>query len=134
MNNKPIQTLTCCCCGEYTKGRQWFNRDKGYGLCPECAIWLSDKETPEEMRKCYGIKGEHYCINKVKLSPERAHEIILLAQQKAECFPWVELIDPKYGIITKEEYKAVKEYWNTLPGHTCFMDAFNKIAGGEAYQ
>lgn len=33
----PIRTLTCCCCGEPTKGRQWHNRDAGYGLCRSCA-------------------------------------------------------------------------------------------------
>lgn len=55
--------LICCCCGQDTRGRQWFNRDKGYGLCPKCADWLSDgRETTAEMKQNYGIEGYHYNI------------------------------------------------------------------------
>src|SRR5690554_239123 len=32
-----IQRLRCACCGDMTRGRQWHNRDKGFGLCPRCA-------------------------------------------------------------------------------------------------
>ena len=65
-----IRTLTCCCCGEYTRGRQWWNRDTGYGLCPSCADWLADgRETPEEMRNRYGERGTHYAINEAGTQP-----------------------------------------------------------------
>lgn len=57
-----IKMLTCCCCGEITKGRQWWNRDKGFGLCERCAEMISKKEDEETMKSCYGIKGVHYCI------------------------------------------------------------------------
>ena len=60
--SRPIVRLSCCCCGESTTGRQWWNRDTGFGLCPKCAKWLSDRETPEEMKSCYGVEGIHYNI------------------------------------------------------------------------
>jgi len=53
----------CCCCGKYTKGKQWWNRDKGYGLCLSCYKWISTRETPEYMKDCYGVKGVHCAIN-----------------------------------------------------------------------
>jgi hypothetical protein len=57
-----IVTLTCCCCGESTRGRQWHNRDTGFGLCPACADWIAKSTTPEDMRSCYGERGIHYDI------------------------------------------------------------------------
>lgn len=61
---QPIVSLTCCCCGEATKGRQWYNRDTGFGLCAKCATWIPSrgKTSPEEMLENYGIKGVNYCI------------------------------------------------------------------------
>jgi len=57
----PVVTLTCSCCGSSTKGRQWHNRDAGYGICPKCADWLAlDRESPESMRLNYGVFGYHY--------------------------------------------------------------------------
>ena len=32
-----IVPLICCCCNGETYGRQWYNRDTGYGLCSRCA-------------------------------------------------------------------------------------------------
>lgn len=58
----PIKTLKCCCCGERTKGRQWWNRDTGFGLCEACAQRIEKREDSESMRSCYGEKGTHYCI------------------------------------------------------------------------
>lgn len=60
---KPIRELTCCCCGQSTIGRQWWNRDTGYGLCKKCADIISIKEDSETMNSCYGEKGIHYYIN-----------------------------------------------------------------------
>ncbi len=59
---KPIKTLICSCCGNPTKGRQWYNRDNGFGICQLCAELISDDETEEEMKECYGEKGVHYCV------------------------------------------------------------------------
>ena len=61
----PVRTLTCCCCGESTKGRQWHNRDTGFGLCESCATWIEGRGTgSEEMRSLYGEAGIHYNIEK----------------------------------------------------------------------
>lgn len=55
--------LTCCCCGESTMGRQWWNRDTGFGLCPKCARWMRERGTPEEeIRQMAGIEGHHFNI------------------------------------------------------------------------
>jgi hypothetical protein len=58
----PVRRLTCCCCGEVTRGRQWHNRDTGYGLCPKCADWIigRDNMSPEEFTSCYGVRGVHF--------------------------------------------------------------------------
>ena len=61
MTKKPIKTLICCCCGQFTKGRQWYNRDKGYGVCPKC-IKSFHNIPPDEIKDNYGIKGFHYDI------------------------------------------------------------------------
>lgn len=54
--------LTCCCCGRYTKGKQWWNRDKGFGLCLKCWNWISQTNTIEYMKSTYGITGIHCAI------------------------------------------------------------------------
>jgi len=63
-----VKRLTCCCCGETTTGRQWFNRDTGYGLCKKCINFCARGETNEAFRECYGIRGIHFDL------PEQ-HEI-----------------------------------------------------------
>lgn len=55
----PTKYLTCCCCGEGTTGRQWYNRDTGYGLCNKCAAWIRSRGK-EDMKDNYGISGIHY--------------------------------------------------------------------------
>jgi hypothetical protein len=62
MPAKPIKELICCCCGNQTRGRQWWNRDTGFGLCVKCAEVISKKEDEETMKSCYGEKGKHYAI------------------------------------------------------------------------
>ena len=59
---KPINELECCCCGQETIGRQWWNRDTGYGICNKCADIISKTENDEYMQDCYGTKGMHYYI------------------------------------------------------------------------
>lgn len=68
----PPLTLTCCCCGSPTLGRQWGNRDTGYGLCDACAIELPTRgTTPEDMHQYYGKAGIHYLIPRTShLSPD----------------------------------------------------------------
>ncbi len=60
---RPI-TLICACCGSRTKGRQWWNRDTGYGLCSCCYDWLKDRgESDKEIEDCYGKVGYHFKVN-----------------------------------------------------------------------
>lgn len=54
----PIQTLQCCTCGRETKGRQWYNRDRGFGLCTECANENSDSYNYDMA----GKRGYHFDI------------------------------------------------------------------------
>ena len=65
MNNK-IHNLTCAVCGSYTKGRQWHNRDTGYGVCTDCITWIKSRNhydsTPDQIKSCYGIDGINYNI------------------------------------------------------------------------
>jgi len=60
---KPVRALTCACCGEPTKGRQWPNRDAGYGLCVPCIPFVSRGVSADDMRDSYGDRGTHYDVN-----------------------------------------------------------------------
>ena len=57
LNLKPIVTLVCCCCGQDTKGRQWFNQDRGYGVCHECGAEHYATDT-----SAVGKRGVHWDI------------------------------------------------------------------------
>lgn len=58
--------LSCSCCGRYTLGRQWFNRDKGYGLCTRCIEFCKRGETDASFRSMYGDRGVHYDLESKK--------------------------------------------------------------------
>jgi hypothetical protein len=61
--NKPIRTLTCCVCGESTKGRQWYNRDHGHGLCPTCGDFLIQRNRADESAEdMAGVRGIHWDV------------------------------------------------------------------------
>lgn len=70
---QKIKRLTCCVCGSETRGRQWWNRDTGYGLCESCAdspriiaeIKLAEFDGAAPY---YGVRGVHYCVGK-EVSP-----------------------------------------------------------------
>jgi hypothetical protein len=50
-------SLICSCCGKYTKGLQWHNRDRGYGLCQPCAEDMLKKgDSAEEIYQNYGVR------------------------------------------------------------------------------
>lgn len=64
-----IVHLNCCICGESTKGRQWWNRDTGWGLCSACAnrypeanVPMGQHDTGGDGHPYYGIRGYHYDI------------------------------------------------------------------------
>lgn len=55
--------LTCACCGGEALGRQWWNRDTGYGGCTKCIAWMRGRgTTEEEIKQSYGIEGVHFSI------------------------------------------------------------------------
>lgn len=62
MTQSKIERLVCCCCGQVTTGRQWYNRDTGFGLCGSCAVWIANKEPAEDMKSNYGVEGVNYFI------------------------------------------------------------------------
>lgn len=59
--SKP-RRLICCCCGAETIGRQWHNRDTGYGLCVDCIDFCASGDDTETMHGRYGERGIHYDI------------------------------------------------------------------------
>ena len=58
----PIRSLECCCCGNRTRGRQWFNRDTGYGLCVACVEYCKRGISDDEFRSYYGERGVHFDV------------------------------------------------------------------------
>ena len=58
--DKPVRTLQCCCCGGYTKGRQFYNQDTGHGLGDCCVDFVTPRT--EDMERTYGVPGVHYRI------------------------------------------------------------------------
>ena len=62
MEDLKPKTLECCCCGGATKGRQWWNRDDGYGLCSGCVAYCGADVPVGQIdpSECYGIRGYHY--------------------------------------------------------------------------
>ena len=58
----PIVNLHCACCGGYTKERQFFNQDAGYGLCPKCAVWIGEKEKKAYIERTYDAFGIHHSM------------------------------------------------------------------------
>lgn len=56
-----LDSLECCCCGG-NAGRfvQHYNRDTGYGLCPECVDYCHRGTSDDEFEDLYGIAGIHY--------------------------------------------------------------------------
>lgn len=60
---EPIVGLLCCCCGSPTTGRQWWNRDDGYGLCPDCIGMNRLESVPMGgTARSFGIRGYHWDV------------------------------------------------------------------------
>lgn len=55
MNHK-----TCCICGSGTKGKQWWNRDTGYGCCEQCIVEELARNSEELVTDYYGKPGVHH--------------------------------------------------------------------------
>lgn len=59
----PIERLSCACCGAYARGRQWHNRDTGYGVCSRCFRESFARDGREEAERLYGRAGEHHSLD-----------------------------------------------------------------------
>lgn len=69
---KGTKYLGCACCGTGVMGRQWYNRDTGYGVCKSCADANTErygegsKETSEPCDSTtyslYGVRGYHFSL------------------------------------------------------------------------
>lgn len=57
-----VQALECCCCSNIEIGRQWHNRDTGYGICTSCVEYAKRGYTPEQFTNVYGLESYHYSI------------------------------------------------------------------------
>ncbi len=58
----PIKNLVCSCCGEYIRGRQWHNRDTGYGLGSCCVDYCRRNTSEAEFVQTYGVDGFHFNV------------------------------------------------------------------------
>ena len=67
-----VRTLRCAVCDGEARGRQWTNRDLGYGVCVRCA----DANTArygegdphgslagDDTHALFGIRGYHFDVN-----------------------------------------------------------------------
>lgn len=53
--------LACCCCGGGAIGRQWWNRDHGFGLCANCVDYCVGDDLPLGVTtESYGVRGFHF--------------------------------------------------------------------------
>jgi len=55
--------LVCACCGNGTRGSQWWNRDTGYGCCERCFLDAVAKQGREEAERLYGLAGIHHSVS-----------------------------------------------------------------------
>lgn len=55
--------LICACCGGEAPARhQWYNRDKGYGVCERCFLDAVKAEGIEQAISHYGAPGIHHSL------------------------------------------------------------------------
>ncbi len=60
-----MKKLTCGCCGNGCLGKQHWNHDTGFGLCPKCAVFIAEKGHLDEL-KGYGTPGVNYAAPLVR--------------------------------------------------------------------
>ena len=61
------------------------------------------------------------------MTKERANQIIEQARNKAVFGPWCDQLDK---VMLPGERAEIMAVWDTMPGHTCFVDALYRIAKG----
>jgi hypothetical protein len=71
---KRTRKLICACCGQETRGRQWWNQDTGWGICPKCARWIESIEGREHVEDCYGKQGIHWDVEQKTAAAKRRKE------------------------------------------------------------
>lgn len=54
--------LTCACCGASVWGRQWRERDYGYGVCRRCFARMVTRGGVSEAEELYGKAGVHHSL------------------------------------------------------------------------
>ena len=59
---KPIKWLSCTCCGEGLKGREWWNQEPGYGLCDSCVPMCCGPIDAGQESETHGVAGVHFLI------------------------------------------------------------------------
>lgn len=62
---KRPKRMTCTCCGQTYKGRQWWNQDTGYGL-GDCCVKFCNVDPAGGENSCYGVPGIHFLIEQEK--------------------------------------------------------------------
>jgi len=61
------------------------------------------------------------------MNQQRAVEIFEACKRKAIHGPWSDQLDK---CMTPQERESVINVWDTMPGYTCFADAFMRIVKG----
>lgn len=60
-----VENLECSCCSNIEPGRQWQNRDQGFGLCSECVNRVRTCFNNEQFASIFGLEGYHYSLTKI---------------------------------------------------------------------
>ena len=101
-NDQPsVRSLTCAVCGGEARGRQWKNRDNGYGVCVRCAdantarYGEGDDSTGldgDTTRALFGVRGYHFAVDE----PHGCHDCTVMpcplarsSRPRINCTDWV---------------------------------------------
>lgn len=58
---RRLRRLQCCTCGASCTGRQWWNRDTGWGICGECPkLWRENPRCHDDVEHSCGVAGIHW--------------------------------------------------------------------------
>jgi hypothetical protein len=109
--NGPVKNLECAVCGGPAKGRQWWNRDRGYGVCPKCIDWMKKRGTSdEEIEDLYGKKGVHWGVEN---SDKAVSETNGPKFKKGDTVHWFSRGELEHGRIVGEagEPDEAGRYW-----------------------
>lgn len=86
-----------------------------------------DTATPKIVTRWKGGVPTRTAAMPTPFDQERAETIFQLCRAAARSTPWVEQLDKQ---MTDGEIAYVKALWDTMPGYTCFCDAFHRIRLG----